>query len=87
MGLKLMGTDSEPKQRCVSSSRMTSGLTLMQFRASANAGCPEPHHLQGHWICLKCPQGLKAVYGDGWIDGQTNGRRTDEWIVCWLVKA
>ena len=29
MGLKPMGTDLEPKQRCNSSSRMTSGLTLM----------------------------------------------------------
>ena len=80
-----MGTDSEPKQRCGSSSRMTCGLILMPFRASANAGCPEPHHLQGHWTCLKCPQGLKAVYGDGWMDGQTNGRRMDGLFVCWLV--
>ena len=31
MGLKPMGTDLEPKQRCGSSSRMTSGLTLMSF--------------------------------------------------------
>ena len=63
MGLKPMGTDSEPKQRCGSSSRVTSGLTLMPFRASANAGCSEPHHLQGLWTCLKCPQWLKAVNG------------------------
>ena len=82
MGLKPMGTGSEPKQRCGSSSRMTSGLILMPFRAPANPGCLEPRHLQGHWTCLKCPQGLKAVYGDGWIDGQTNGQRTDGWIVC-----
>ena len=38
MGLKLMGTYSELKQRCGSSSRTTSGLTLMLFRPSANAG-------------------------------------------------
>ena len=85
MGLKPMCTDSEPKQRCGSSTRMTSGLTLMPFRASANAGCPEPHHLQGNWTGLKCPQVLKAVYGDGWMDEQVNGRRTDGWIVGWLV--
>ena len=85
MGLKPMDTDSEPKQRCGSISRMTSGLTLMPFRASANAVCPEPHHLQGHLTCLRCPQGLEAVYGDGWMDGRTNGRRTDGWIVGWLV--
>ena len=80
-----MGTDSEPKQRCGSISRMTFSLTLIPFRAFANAGCPEPHHLQGHWTCFKCPQGLKAVYGDGWMDGLTNGRRTDGWIVCMSV--
>ena len=51
MGLKPMGTDSEPGQICGSSSRMTSGLTLMPFWASANAGCPEPHRLMGHWTC------------------------------------
>ena len=82
VGLKPMGTDSEPRQRCGSSSRMTSGLTLMPFRAFANAGCPEPHHLRGHWTCLKCLQGLKAVYGDRWMDGLTNGRRTDGLLVC-----
>ena len=71
MGMKPMGTYSEPKQRCGSSSRITSELILMPYRASANAGCPEPSHLQGHWTCLKCPQGLKAVYGDGWMDRQT----------------
>ena len=80
MGLKPMGTYSEPKQRCGSSSRITTGLTLMPFRASANAGCPEPHHLQGHWTRLKCPQGLKAVYGDEWMDGHTNGRQRDGWM-------
>ena len=69
MGLKPMGTASEPKQRCGYSSRVTSGLTLMPFRASANAGCTEPHHMHGHWTCRKCPQELKAVYGDGWMDG------------------
>ena len=31
MGLKPMGTDSEPKQRCGSSSRMTAGLILMPY--------------------------------------------------------
>ena len=62
MGLKPMGMDSEPKQRCGSSSRMTCGLTLMPFRAYANAVCPEPHHLQGHWTCLKYQLGLKAGY-------------------------
>ena len=88
MGLKPMGTYSEPKQRCGSSSRITTGLTLMPFRASANAGCPEPHHLQGHWTRLKCPQGLKAVYGDEWMDGHTSGRQRDGWIVFgWLFKA
>ena len=51
MGLKPMGKDSQPKKRCGSSSWMTSGLTLMPLRASAKAGCPEPHHLQGHWTC------------------------------------
>ena len=76
-----MGTDSEPKQRCGSSSRMTSGLTLMPFQASANAGCFEPHHLQGHWTCLKCPQGLKAVYG--WMDRQTGDERMDGFLVGW----
>ena len=76
MGLKPMGTDSEPKQRCGPSSRMTSGLTLMPFRASANARCPEPHYLQGHWTCLKCPQGLKGSLWR-WMDGRTGKRATD----------
>ena len=86
MGLKPIDTDSEPKQRCGSSSKMTSGLTLMPFRASANAGYPKPHHLQGHWTCLKCPQGLEAVYGDGWIDGRTDKLATDGWMDCLYVR-
>ena len=61
-------------------------FTLMLFRASANARCPEPHHLKGHWTFLECLQGIIAVYGDGWImDGLTDGRATDGWIVCMFV--
>ena len=56
----------ESKQRCGSSSTMTSWLTLL-YRASANARYPEPHHLKGHWTCLECLRGLMAIYGDGWI--------------------
>ena len=62
-------------------------FTLLPFRASSNARCPEPYHLKGHWTCLECLRGLIAVYGDGWImdgwmDGRTDGRTaTDEWIV------
>ena len=60
-------------------------FTLMPFRASTNASCSEPHHLKGHWACLECPRGLKAVNGDewtdGWMDGWRNGRRTNGWIV------
>ena len=61
-------------------------FTLIPFRASANASCSKPHHLKGHWACLECPRGLKAVYGnewiDRWMDGRRNGRLTDGWIVC-----
>ena len=38
---------------------MTSGLTLMPFRESANASCPEARHLKGHWTCLECMRGLR----------------------------
>ena len=83
-----MGTDSEMKQRCDSSSRMTSGLTLMPFRASANAGCSEPHHLQGHWTCLNVRKGLRQFMEmDGWTDRQTGDRRMDGLFVGWLFKA
>ena len=59
-------------------------VTLMPFRASANARSPEHHHLKGHWTCLECLRGLMAVNGDGWImmDGWTDGRRTDGLFVC-----
>ena len=61
-------------------------FTLKPFRASANARCPEPHYLEGHWTCLECLRGLMAVDGDGWImDGWADGRVTDGWIVCMSV--
>ena len=87
-----MGTDSIPKQRCGSSSRMTSDLTLLQchFENPHRASCPKPHHLKGHWLCLKCPQELKAVYGgewiDRWMDGRTVERATDGWMDCLYVR-
>ena len=63
-GAEAHGYGFRTEASCGSSSRITSGLALMPFRAFANAGCPEFHHLQGHWTCFKCPQGLKTVYGD-----------------------
>ena len=60
---------------------MTSGLTLMPFRASANAGCPDPHHLQDHAENVR--KGLRQFMEmDGWTDRQTGDGQMDGLFVC-----
>ena len=81
MALKPMGKDSEPKQRCGSSSRMTSGVTLMPFRASANAGCPTAFRVIRHAENVR--NGLRQFMEmDGWTDRQTGDGRMDGLFVC-----
>ena len=83
MGLKPMGTDSEPKQRCGPSSRMTSGLTLMPFRAPANAGCPMSTIFRVIGHALNARKGLRQFMEmDGWTEGQTGDGRMDGLFVC-----
>ena len=88
MGLKPKGTDSEPKQRYGSSTRMTSDLTSMPFLASANAGCPDPLTLWVIGHAENVRKGLRQfIEMDGWTDRQTGDGNMDGLFVGRFFKA